>query len=134
MTMRRIPPIEVSRSAAAEIARRHGIHAVDLQPLPSTGIINSVYTLGDEYVLRVPHYHRLRVAQAIREAAAIPLAIEAGVRTPRLIAFDDSLEVLPVPFLIVERVHGVDVETLGPAAVQHRDAWRDVGRNLAVCR
>lgn len=49
-----------------------------------------------------------------------------------MVSFDDSLQVLPVPFLIVERVHGVDLETVGPAALGHRDAWRDLGRDLAV--
>lgn len=65
MTIRRIPPIAVSRSAAAEIARSHGIEGADLQPLPSTGIINSVYALGDDYVLRVPNDHPLHIAQAL---------------------------------------------------------------------
>jgi hypothetical protein len=37
------------------------------------------------------------VDQAIRESVAIPAAIAGGVRTARLIAFDDRLDILPVP-------------------------------------
>ena len=78
-----------------------------IERLPSTGIINSVYALGSDYVLRVPrtrssrscarHTHRVG-GRAGRHAA--------GVRTPALIAFDDSGDLLDVAYTVYERVPG----------------------------
>lgn len=99
----RLPPaVPVTRSHVGAIASRHGVEADRLEPLASPGIINTVYRLGQELVLRVPRDHEGHIAQAHREACAIPAAVAGGVRTPRLVAFDDSREILPVPFLIVE--------------------------------
>ena len=40
----------------------------------------------------------------------LPRERQAFGKTPELIAFDDTLDLLPVPFTIYERVHGA---TLG---------------------
>src|SRR5579863_6091482 len=95
-------PVPLSTAALAAVAARHGLTFTSCEPIPSAGIINSVYRLDDALVLRIPRHHPAHAAQARREAAAIPLATSAGVRTPRLVAFDDAGELLPVPYLIVE--------------------------------
>ena len=59
------------------------------RPIESSGIINTVISLDDRYVLRIPRNHDAHVEQTIVEAQAIPLAVAAGVRTPRLVACDD---------------------------------------------
>ena len=54
----------------------------------------------------------------------MPAARAAGVRTPALVAFDDSLQLLPVPYAIYERVRG---ETLGALDLGPEDtprAWQ----------
>jgi aminoglycoside phosphotransferase (APT) family kinase protein len=58
-----------------------------------------------------------------KEAALIPVAERAGIRTPAVVAFDDA-----VPFLVVERVPGADL------AGRRRTAGllRQVGRELAA--
>jgi len=99
-------------------------------PAP-TGIINAIYYLGDNYVLRVPRNHPAHVEQAQREARAIPAARAAGVQTPQIIVFDDSLDLLPVPYLITERIHGKALGHLDRDPAIAADAWREVGRNLA---
>jgi hypothetical protein len=63
-----------------------------------------------EYVLRVPRGAPPFVAAIRKESVAVPAARAAGVRTPALVAFDDSLDLLPVPYAIYEQVHG---EALG---------------------
>src|SRR5919199_1380157 len=109
----------VSAAALRAIAERHGLTdidaAIDAEPVPltQTGMINTVYALGRDYVLRVPRNHPGHVAQLLRERAAVPAARAAGVRTPALIAFDDSGEILPVPYAIYERVAGTPFELLG---------------------
>src|SRR5689334_9720788 len=64
------------------------------------------YALGHDYVLRVPRKHPHFIATARKEAIVVPAARAAGVRTPMIVVFDDSRELLPVPYTIYERIHG----------------------------
>jgi len=113
------------------IAYRHGLRSTSYERLPETGIVNAIYALGDEHILRVPRNHLAHVAQAYREAIAIPAARRAGVRTPRLVAFDDALDLLPVPYLIVERVDGDTLGLVESDPLGTPEVWREVGRELA---
>jgi aminoglycoside phosphotransferase (APT) family kinase protein len=122
----------LSAATLRAIAARHGLGVGTVARLPQVGVINAIYTLGDDYVLRVPRQHPGTIAQARTEAIAAPLARAAGVRTPRLIAFAEADDLLPVPYLIYERVHG---RTLGlldwePAVIA--PVWRELGRDLAL--
>ncbi len=123
---------EVSPEMLRSIARRHGLDAHDFSILPETGVFNAIYLLGEDVVLRVPRNHPAFVAAARKEAIAVPAARSAGVRTPRMLAFDASFDLLPVPYSVYERVHG---ETLGlldrdPAGTP--GVWRELGRDLAL--
>jgi Ser/Thr protein kinase RdoA (MazF antagonist) len=124
------PPTTVTTTDAISIARRNGLDVTSVRELPTAGTINTVFALDDRWVLRVPRDHPVHVDQAVAEAAAIPVAVEAGVRTPHLIAYDDSLEVVPFPVLIVERASGSDVEAHhgDPALLAH--VWEELGRDL----
>jgi aminoglycoside phosphotransferase (APT) family kinase protein len=123
--------VPVSADALAAIAIRHNIDTSACEPCSTAGIINSVYFLGETLVLRVPRNHPAHVDQARREAKAIPLAVAAGVHTPRLIAFDDARDILPVPYLIVERIHGVSFESLSREPEELPKVWRALGQDLA---
>ena len=59
---------------------------------------------GDDLILRIPRDAPLFVAAIRNEAIAVPLARAAGVRTPRLVAFDDRLHLVP------DVLQDVDVE------------------------
>lgn len=122
--------VPVSVDAASAIAARHGLGDRPLTRLADAGIINGVYLLGDDLVLRVPRNHPLSVAQARAEAVAIPAARAADVHTPALIAYDDGCDLLPVPYLVVERVRG---QVLGELKLDRRETlevWRALGRDL----
>jgi aminoglycoside phosphotransferase (APT) family kinase protein len=123
--------VPIPDDALAAIRKRFGLPRVGLQPFPHAGIINSVYVLGNDLVLRVPRNHPAHVAQAYREATTIPLAVAAGVQTPALVAFDDALDILPVPYLIVERVPGVNYESLDRDPHRDPEVWGALGRDLA---
>lgn len=45
--------------------------------------------------------------------------------------YDDSLELVPVPVLIVERVGGSDLESERADAATHEHVWEQLGRDLA---
>jgi aminoglycoside phosphotransferase (APT) family kinase protein len=114
-----------------EISRRHGLDVEAAPPLPEVGVFNRIYPLGDDLVLRVPRDHPAFVAAARKESAAVPAARSAGVRTPRMVSFDDTGDLLPVPYSVYERVHGDTLGLLDLDPAGARGAWRDLGRDLA---
>jgi Ser/Thr protein kinase RdoA (MazF antagonist) len=124
------PAVPVSDEAVSAIADRHGLGVSRGRILASSGIINTVVALDDRFALRVPRDHPGHVDQARIEAEAIPLAVAAGVRTPDLVAFDDTLEILPVPYLVVDLVAGRDVESVAGDPADLTELWFEVGRDL----
>lgn len=123
----------VSAEALAAIAARHGLRFDRAELLVPAGIMNTVYAVSGEHVLRVPRAHAAHVKDALREAAAIPVARSAGVRTPGLVAFDDACDILPVPYLVTERVDGVNLESLGISPPDPRQAWVDLAGISPAC-
>jgi aminoglycoside phosphotransferase (APT) family kinase protein len=98
--------------------------------LEATGLANRIYAT-DAVVLRVATNHPDAVPDARTESVAAPAARAAGIRTPRLLAFDDSRVLIDRPFTLWERVHGL---TLGRTALpvrQREQVWHDIGRELA---
>lgn len=91
-----------------------------------------MYPFGDDFVLKVPHDDPAPIESIHNEAIAACAAHAADVRTPRLIAFDDSLDLLPVPYLVYERVLGEPLSGLGRPPALVREVWREVGRDLAL--
>lgn len=129
----KLPPFpEMTDSVLAAITERHGLGRRPITRLPDIGIFNAIYAVGDDVILRIPRDHPAHVAALSKEIVAVPAARLAGVCTPRIVAFDDSRELLPVPYSLYERVDG---ETLGQL---HRDpaeaagVWHAVGRDLAL--
>src|SRR5918993_3718378 len=113
------------------IRERPDLRAGEISPSKDAGIFNAIYLVGNEYILRVPRDAPPFVAAISKESVAVPAARTAGVRTPALVAFDDSLDLLPVPYAIYERVHG---ETLGALDLGPEDTprvWQRVGGDLA---
>jgi aminoglycoside phosphotransferase (APT) family kinase protein len=122
----------VSTDDLNAVVSRHGLDVSGRwEQLPEVGIFNAVYALGDRYILRIPRNHPEHVAALGREAVAVPAARRAGVRTPALLVFDDTCDVLPVPYAIYERVHGQPLENLELEPRQAADVWRELGRDLA---
>jgi hypothetical protein len=73
---------ELTPPAIQAIVRRHGLSADRFELLPASGIINAIYRLGGDLILRIPRNHPAHVDQLRREAVAAPAARAAGVRTP----------------------------------------------------
>jgi aminoglycoside phosphotransferase (APT) family kinase protein len=110
------------------ILAAHGIRGPWAR-LPTTGLANRVYATRD-VVLRIATDHPDAIPDARTESIAAPVAHIAGVRTPRLIAFDDSRAIIDRPLSLWERIRG---ETLGLAKLdrrQHECVWHEVGREL----
>jgi aminoglycoside phosphotransferase (APT) family kinase protein len=107
-------------------------HDIDLDgpitPLRSSGVVHSLWSLGSDWVLRVPKNETMCLDDHRCEAVAIPLALAASVRTPALHVFDESLTILDVPYTIVARVHGTDLST---EPFEH-PGYEHLGRELAT--
>ena len=123
---------KVSKRVLQAIADRHALSAHAFSRLPEIGIFNAIYAMGDDLILRIPRNHPAFTAAARKEAIAVPVARQAGVRTPALVAFDDTLELLPVPFTIYERVRGATLGLLDREPEDTPNVWREIGRDLAL--
>lgn len=118
----------VSDEALHAIAERHCPGVQQFTRLPEIGIFNSVFLLGKDLVLRVPRDDPQFRHSLEKEVIAVPAARAAGVHTPPIIAFDDSCDLLPVPFIIYERVHGETLEPLDrDETAEARILWYQLG-------
>ncbi|MEV1171548.1 aminoglycoside phosphotransferase family protein [Nonomuraea sp. NPDC049784] len=120
---------ETSDETLAAIASRHGTSAEQVRPLP-TGVANRVFLLGDDLVLRIPRTKQF-LPDLVKEAAVIPVARHAGVRTPEVVAFDDTCSVVEVPYMVLARAQGVDLARLELPAADTDLVFHQVGRELA---
>jgi hypothetical protein len=111
------------------IFQRHGI--VELWTrLTATGIANRIYATSS-VVLRIATDHPQAFPDAHTESVAAPVARAAGIRTPALIAFDDSHELIDRPYSLWERVHGRALGLYAPDASTVPGTWAEIGRELA---
>ena len=124
---------ELTDHQLAAIVARHGIHVplATIHRLPSPGVVNSVYALGEQWVLRVPKNLSHATCDTLTESVAAPVARAAGVRTPALVAFDETREVVDVPYTIFERVDGAALTELGDDPRLLDGLWAELGRDLA---
>jgi len=123
---------KVSTKILHAIAERYELDARSFSRLPEVGIFNAIYALGSDVILRIPRNHPAFTAAARKEAVVVPAARAAGVRTPTLLTFDDTLELLPVPYTLYERVHGATLGLLDCEPADTPDVWREIGRDLAL--
>lgn len=122
-------PIGLPQLAA--IARKHGFQPPSAMPVPWTGATGQVFPCGD-VVVKVPLDRPDAIHSVTIDARLVPFVRFLGVTAPALVAFDDSLEIAPVPFAVFERVHDtVTLDTVRPGGSSRSEAWMEVGRQLA---
>lgn len=107
----------------------HGV-AGPWERLLDTGVANRIYATQD-VVLRVATDHEDAIVDAYTESVAAPVARRAGVRTPALIAFDDSLRLVDRPYSLWDRVHGETLCLAKLSGEARQEVWREVGQQLA---
>ncbi|MEO6468930.1 MAG: aminoglycoside phosphotransferase family protein [Acidimicrobiia bacterium] len=128
-----MPFVTLTDEQLQAIVHRHQL-TIDgpIEPMPSNGVVHSLWSLGSEYVLRVPKAEEMCLGDLRAEVVAIPVARAARVRTPALVAFDDSCDLIDVPYAIVERVDGSDLSQLAHDDVRLPDLFRQLGVQLAT--
>jgi hygromycin-B 7''-O-kinase len=105
------------------------VDGVASPPLP--GVANHVWFLGQRLVLRIAGHDPASVAALHKEAAILPLAHQAGVRTAKLVAFDPDNALLGAPYMLLERVPGTNLGTLGLAPHATPEVYQALGHDLA---
>lgn len=120
--------------AVTAIAQKYGVKREQVVNV-SGGVANHVFMLGDELVLRIARSAEF-VADLRKEVGVIPVARKAGVRTPGIVEFNESLDLIDSPYLLLERLPGADLATRDLAATRDTAATRDVaaGREIAAAR
>lgn len=96
--------------------------------LSTHGIANEIYATPN-FILRIPTDHPEAKSDAFTESLAAPLAKVNGIKTPKLICFDNSYTILNKTYSIWERVHGL---TLGEIDdyLQYYNTWKEIGAEL----
>lgn len=94
-------------------------------------MFNAIYALGDDLILRIPRNAPWPFSKAHKEAVVVPVARQAGVRTPAIVTFDSTQELMPAPYTVYERVQGDTLELLYLEPQRTPDVWRDLGRDFA---
>lgn len=118
-------PLELIRT----LARRHGI-AGEPRLLPSGGMVNEAWLLGEHHVLRIACAQGCD-DEAAREVAVMPLVLEAGLLAPGLVGSDVEAAFAPRPYTVWERASGV---LLGYCLEEPRSfepAFYEIGRQIA---
>lgn len=118
-----------SSSLIESLARAHGIEG-EVTRLPSGGIINEAWLVGEAHVLRIAFREDCE-EEAEREALVVPLAVRAGIRTPKLAVCDSTKTLAPMPYTIYERAKGVLLGYEDADYAKFEPAFEDIGREIA---
>lgn len=119
-----------SPELVSEIAKRHGLEG-EVSLMPASGMVNEAWAIGDQFVCRIVFQDECD-DEAAREAAVVPIAVEHGICTPRLVAADTSCEVAPKPYTIYERASGT-LQGFSNLDPEHFEAAHlEIGRQFAV--
>lgn len=122
-----VPP-----AVLAEIVRRHRIPPSRIRRQPWSGAMNTIYEIGDELMLRIP----MDVPEATRcileEAVVLPVLERHSIVAPRLVAVDETCDLLEVPYTIYRRLDGLSMDWWEASNDPSPELYRAIGRQLAT--
>jgi hypothetical protein len=121
----------VDLRALFAIATRHGLAIPSALPQPWVGAMSRVYPCGD-MVIKIPFDEPAAIHALVIDERTGHVARAMGVETPETVAFDDSLDILPVPFAVKCRIGRSQPLRGDVREAPVQAAWRDVGRQLAL--
>ncbi len=96
--------------------------------LTTHGIANEIYATPN-FILRIPTDHPEANSDAFTESVAAPLAKSNGIKTPKLISFDNSYTILNKTYSIWERIHGFTLGEIGDY-LHYYNTWKEIGFEL----
>jgi aminoglycoside phosphotransferase len=119
-------PVSVA-SLQAWLAAR-GLGGRTVEPMPGDACVNWVAAVGDDLVVRVCRLPD----DCYTERVAVPIAVAAGLRTPRLLDFDDSMDPVPSVVTLYERWPGVALGLTRTGPDRLEGVYNELGRELAL--
>lgn len=106
---------ETFRDSIRAIAQRFGVPDREVSVAPRQGQVNLTIFLGNDLVLRLPR--RMAFAQRLaKEAEIIPVVLDRGVPTAKLVIFDSGHEIADTTYMVLERLHGRVINDVPPLA------------------
>ncbi len=121
-------PCPYSLEQLQAITQKHGLTG-QLKELPDVGYVNWVFLVGDHHVLRVCKPH-IGCEDGRTEAVAVPVAITAGINTPKLLVFDESNKFIPTSYTIYDRVPGKALDDFTGKQESLPDLYKELGREI----
>jgi aminoglycoside phosphotransferase (APT) family kinase protein len=118
-----------SPEALRAIADRHGLSG-EIVRMDTVGMVNAVWSIGDGAILRIPKDEPVSLAETLAESVVAPIARDAGVLTPRLLAWDPACDLVSVPYTVWERAPGRTFASVVADPADH-PLWSDVGAAIA---
>lgn len=116
------------QAEVAEIARSLGLTGVP-ELLPTLGMVNEVWRVENAVIRICTDEEAERDAKI--EEIVVPLAIQAEVRTPKLIHADHSQRLVDGSYTVYERVEGQTIGELDANQGKTRGAFVQIGREIA---
>lgn len=113
------------------ICEKHEISARFIRSVPPAGVINSIYLIDDNLILRVAKDVERGWDSMAVESVAAPTAFRAGVKTPELLIFDADADIVATPFTIFRRAPGQDLGSRGNEPHDDAHIYRELGADLA---
>lgn len=113
------------------VAARYGVPDEDVALAPSQGQVNLTVFLGTDLVLRIPR-NVVAARRLPKEAQVIPLVQDAGVPTADLVAYDATLQITTVPYLVLTRLHGATMAGYPYEPSSRRRARQSLGEILVA--
>jgi aminoglycoside phosphotransferase (APT) family kinase protein len=108
----------------------HGLPVGPLEEIQGQAVVNWVFFVGEEHVLRI-NRPTIETDDAYTERVAVPAVRAAGIRTPELLVFDDSRAILDSVVTVYERAPGAALGRLPWRAEGLRAMYEDLGREIA---
>lgn len=102
-------------------------HRTQIEELPGEACVNWVAAAGDVVVrvCKLPGDPDART-----ESVAVPVVVGAGIRTPRLLDFDETQRTVEATITLYERWPGVALGTVSPHEAELPGFYRELGREL----
>jgi aminoglycoside phosphotransferase (APT) family kinase protein len=108
--------------------KKHGLQG-PVRQLPG-GYVNHVFQVGEGTIVRVNRPDRT-TEDAYTERVAVPAAIKAGVKAPKLLVFDDDRDALDSVVTVYERAEGAPLGSVRVDQSELPSLYRELGRQIA---
>ncbi len=118
------------RTDITVIAARYGVPPEDVFPAPQQGEVNLTIILGESLILRIPRHAAAETSLA-KEADVINIVQKAGVPTAGVVTYDSSRELVGIPYMVLERLHGPTLGGIGYEADANDRAYTSLAHILA---